>query len=351
MTRSLVLALIGLVSCSSTDRPPSEPDPVKDGGGSTDARVDADASADSGASQGSEGGTPDAGQDAPSDGVAVDVTEGADAGVESSSGPQPSTAVCNTSSTWGAGALIAASTPSDDELDSITPDELSMAWTVGSGSTAMLEYADRSSSSDPFGVPQALAAGQFTADRASLSYDGLRLVVVNADGQGFSELVRSGRTPDDAFGAPAVGSYSNLDTAGVLAAGQSYGDPVLAADDNVFYYSVYGGGQTTTLFRTARLLTGEAWQVGTPLTASTGLAAQGSLRRRPTGISSDDQTLFFWDEVLGMERAAWIDHSTGAYDVFVDLGARSMAAPNTACSQLYYSSPGTGSIDLFVAGD
>ena len=85
---------------------------------------------------------------------------------------------------------------------------------------------------------------------------------------------------------------------------------------------------------------------GSPLATSTGLAAQGTLRRRPTGISSDEQTLFVWDEVVGMERAAWIDQSTGAFDVFVDLGTRSMAAPESTCSRLYYSAPGTESIRI-----
>jgi hypothetical protein len=352
MTRLLPIALVGLLGCSSAPRPPtSEPEPVRDGGGSTDARADADASVDSGR-QGSEGGSDagvDGGQDAPSD--AGDESPGEEAAVESGSGPPPPTAVCDPSATWGTGALIAVSTPSDDALDSITPDELTIAWTAGSGSTATVEYADRATSSDPYGAPQALAAGLFTTDRVSLSSDGLRLVVVNADGQGFSELVRAGRTSADAFGEPAVGAYANLDMPGALAAGQSYGDPVLAADDAVFYYSIYGGGQTTTMFRTSRLVSGDSWEEGTPLTASTGLAAQGSLRRRPTGISSDEQTLFFWDEVQGMERAAWIDHATGAFDAFVDLAARSMAAPNVTCTRLYYSSPGAASIDLFAAGD
>jgi hypothetical protein len=346
---ALTGAMAGAAGCSSgAALPAPEPDPVKDGG-AIDARADTGASPDSGRPDASEGGL-DGGPDALSDAVAEAQTE--DEGAESGSSPPPPTALCDTTASWGTGGLIALATASDDELDTVTPDELSIAWTVGSGSTATIDYADRLTSTDPFGAPQALAAGQFTADRVSLSADGLRLVVVNADGQGFSELLRASRaSPDNTFGAPTVGGYGNLDAPAALAAGQSYGDPVLAADDNAFYYSVYGGGQTTTIFRATRLVSGDSWEVGSPLTTSTGLAAQGSLRRRPTGISSDEQTLFFWDEVQGTERAAWIDQSTGAFDVFVDLGTRSMAAPESTCSRLYYSAAGTQSINLFVAAN
>jgi hypothetical protein len=353
MRRLLFVALVGAAAgaagCSSAvPLPSSNPDPLEDSG-AADARVDTGTATDGGRPDASEGGL-DSGQDAPSD--AGSEAQTGDAGAETSSSPPPPTAICDTTASWGTGGLIALTTASDDELDTVTPDELSIAWTVGSGSAATIEYADRSTSTDPFGTPQALAAGQFTADRVSLSADGLRLVVVDADGQGFSELVRVSRvSPDNTFGAPSVGGYANLDAPAALATGQSYGDPVLAADDNAFYYSVYGGGQTTTIFRATRLVSGDSWEVGSPLTSSTGLAAQGSLRRRPTGISSDGQTLFFWDEVQGVERAAWIDQSTGAFDVFVDLGTRSMAAPESTCSRLYYSAPGTESINLFVAAN
>jgi hypothetical protein len=128
----------------------------------------------------------------------------------------------------------------------------------------------------------------------------------------------------------------------------SYGDPLLGADDAVFYYSAYGGSQTATIYRAERLLSTDPWPAGAALAPSTGLAAQGALRRRPTGISSDEQTLFIWDEIMGMERAAWIDPSTGAYDVFVDLASYSLAAPASSCNTLYYSAPGASSIDLFV---
>jgi hypothetical protein len=267
-------------------------------------------------------------------------------------GPPPPPAGCKTTATWGAGTLLDVSGGSDDVLDSVTPDELSIAWTVVNGGTKTIHYGDRSSTAASF-VAQSLPAGLFTNDRVALSYDGLRLLVIDPDGQGFSQLTRAARgdafNPSADAGVSAASNYGNF--AGHLKAGQSYGDPLLAADDGVFYYSVYGGtadAGAPTIFRTARLLVTDAWPAGAPLATSTGLLPQGALRRRPTGLSSDQQTLFFWDEVTGTERAAWIS-GAGAFDSFVDLGSRSMAAPNAACSALYYSAQGSSSIDLFRA--
>jgi hypothetical protein len=363
MRRLALVALVGAVfGCSSSpETPPSPGSTPGHDAGSADARAGADAAAESGtrdaAGDGTEGG------DGGREGASPEAAAGMDAGEAGDGGdapdadegggfPPPAAALCSPSASWQTGVLLPVSTPDDDELDSVTPDELSIAWIVGTGSAAMIEYADRATAGDAFGAPQVLPAGLFVTDRVSLSQDGLRLAFVDPDRQGFSELTRASRAaPGNTFGGPAVGEFSNLDGPGALGAGQFYGDPVLSADDTAFYYSVYGGGQTATLFRTARLVPGDTWPVGVALPASSGLAAQGSLRRRPTGISADDQTLFFWDEVLGTERAAWMDESTGAFDAFVDLGTRTMAAPDATCARLYYSAAGTGSVDLFVAGD
>jgi hypothetical protein len=357
----LMGAIGGWLACSSPSRPSasgSTPGSPYDGGtfdgGASDTGTDSSSETGAHDSGGLEGGL-----DAQTDGAgdAIAPVDGGDSGSVAEAGdgggiPPPPLAVCNVNAVWGAGALLSVSTTSDDELDAITPDELSIAWTAGTGSAATIMYADRAATSDNFGTPQTVAAGSFSTARAALSHDGLQLVVVNGDGQGFSELTRVSRTsPGNTFGAPAPGSYTNYDMAGSLPAGESYGDPVLSADDNAFYYSVYGGGLTATIFRAARLLPGDTWPLGAALPASSGLAAQGSLRRQPTAISSDEQTLFFWDQVMGTQREAFIDESTGAFDIFVDLGARAMAAPNTSCTNLYYSAEGTSSVDLFQATD
>ena len=358
----LSVALLGLLAwpcaCSSSPAVGPAAHPGGFDAGLTDgsdlddsgsASTDGSGSSSSDASTGSDAAG-DAGRDATSDAMSSTAAD-ADAGDDGAgfTGPAPPGAACSRTATWGAGVLLSVSSVSDpDAFDAITPDELSIVWTLGQGSARTVNYADRGSTSDAFGTAQSLAAGQFVGDRVAISPDGLRLIVVNADAQGFSELTRTSRT--GAFGAAATGNYVNLDAAGAISAGQSYGDPVLLADDAVFYYSVYGGsGQTQTIYRSNRLLPTDPWPKGFPLPASAGIDAQGALRRRPTAISADQQTLFFWDEVNSIERAAWINDSTGAFDIFVDLGARSMAAPNQACSRLYYSAQGASSIDVFTA--
>ncbi len=358
----LSVALLGLLAwpcaCSSSSAVGPAPHQnaldagLTEGGDLEDSgstSVDAAGSPNQDASSGGDAAGDAAREDGASDAMSSTAAD-ADAGDDGAgfTGPAPPGAACSRTASWGAGVLLSVSSVSDpDAFDAITPDELSVVWTLGQGSARTVNYADRGSTSDPFGAPQSLAAGQFITDRVAISPDGLRLIVVNADAQGFSELTRTTRT--GAFGVAATGSFSNLDAAGVLSAGQSYGDPVLSADDTVFFYSVYGAsGQTQTIFRSARLLPGEAWSDGAPVQASA-FNAQGALRRRPSGISADKQTLFFWDDVSSMERAAWINDSTGVFDTFVDLGARSMAAPNQACSRLYYSAQGASSVDVFTS--
>jgi len=346
--------MAALAACSSSSAPPLGGEGPFDAG--AEAGTDDAASADGGNPEGAAGGG-DAAADGARDGSSSDggggmhgdsSVDGGDGGVDGSYMPPPVGPVCSPTATWGAGTLLAISTASDDVLDAITPDALTIVWTEGTGAGATVQIADRAANTDPFGTPQALPAGQFTTDRVAISPDGLTLVVVNANAQGYSELTRAARSSSSAFGAATTGSYSNLDQA--LPVGASCGDPVLNADDTAFFYSLYGGSQTATIFRTARLLSTDAWPEGAALASSTGLAAMGALRQRPTGIASDEQTLFVWDEITGTERAAWIDASTGNYDMFVDLGSRSMATTDSTCSHLYYSARGASSIDLFVAG-
>ncbi|MEO7109532.1 MAG: hypothetical protein ABI183_03750, partial [Polyangiaceae bacterium] len=275
----------------------------------------------------------------------------ADSGSDSGGfiGPPPPASICDPSATFAAGTALTISTSDDDVLDAITPDELTIVWTQGSGASATVDYADRTSASSDFDSPQKLGNGLYTADRVAVSPDGLRLVVVNAIATtGFSEMTRTARTgAGSTFGAAALGSFSNVDSNAPF--GASLGDPVVDSNDTAFYYSVYGVGAAKTLYRALRLLPTDVWGNGGALNVAAGLQASGSMRRRPSGISSDGQTLFFFDQVTGTERDAWINETTGQFDSFADLGARLWAAPATSCGKLYYSATGTSSVDLYVA--
>ena len=120
--------------------------------------------------------------------------------------PPPPVALCSPTATWGTGGLLALSTTADDELDTVTPDELQSR---GPGHRKLGDHRirRRASSTDAFGAPQ-LRCPPVHRGRVSLSPDGLRLVVVNADAQGFSELTRS-EVAGNIFGAPSRGQASS----------------------------------------------------------------------------------------------------------------------------------------------
>jgi hypothetical protein len=115
---------------------------------------------------------------------------------------------------------------------------------------------------------------------------------------------------------------------------------VLGADDMVFFYSRYGAGRTTTLLRTLRFSIFAPWPEGFELAVTPSLEATADDRQRPTGVSLDGQTLFGWDSVTSSQRVAELSHETSTYDVAYELGNVRGAAPNTACSRIYYDVDG-----------
>lgn len=331
--------------CSSSS--PAQSSYDFDSGSGSDSASSNDSSKNSDGSTSQDGSTPSDGSSASDSSSSADAN---DSGTPPFMTPDAGPGACDPASTWATGTLIPISTASDDALDSVTPDELTIAWTSGNA----IFYSDRASSTDAFGTAQNLdvaagiTAGTYAADRVALSPDGLRLVVVNADEQGFSEFTRTARIGSgNTFASPDVGGFGNIDLD--TPSGASVGDPVIGATDTTFFYSVYGGGATSTIYRALRLTSTDAWSSGAALDVATDLQAQGSSRRQPTAISSDNRTLFFYDQVNSIERASWINESTGEFDTFADLGTRVWAAPNSACSTLYYSSAGTSSVDLFSA--
>lgn len=322
---SLLAAVV--VACSE-DAPPA-------GGGSnttppigTGSRTDASASSD--------GAAEDASEEA-----STDLDGGKDADVDAPWVPGPS--VCNPSMTVGAAAGV-ASTAGNDRFGAITPDELTLAWTVPSGGAAVLQIADRTAATDTFGSPQS-PSDLVALDGVALAPSGLTLVAVAPDHRSFLVFERAGRT--DAFVAGSSYAYDSI--AGSLATGEQLGDPVFTSGDLIFLYSVYGGTSNDTVRYATRLSSGSSFDVGGSL-AFTELRAQGSLRRRPSGAGSDFQTIFYWDEVSGSQKLGRLKGTEAAelYSVH-DIGAVGFAQPNEACTRVYYGAAGSGGSDVFSA--
>jgi hypothetical protein len=259
------------------------------------------------------------------------------------SGPSP---VCAPGATWSAGSSLSVSVPAGGELAAVTADELTIAWVSGSPAAAVVRYADRAHASDAFGAPSTLptSAQGAALDRVALSADGLRLGVVRGDRRGFVEFTRPDRSA--AFTEQGEGTFANVNQlADAFTTGMAFGDPVLAPDDHHFFFSIYGGSEAVTLQATMRVFAGESWGMPVGLDGPE-LEVQGTHRRRATGVSPDNLTLFFWDEVTGTERAGYRGDGFSTFTVFVDLGDRAGAAPNAACDALYYFTTSGGSVDL-----
>ena len=296
-------------------------------------------------------GTPDGG-DGSSDVAAGD--SASDAGDSSSDAPFDAAPVCTTSMTWKAGTALSISTSQADLFGAITPDELTIAWMNAAGSGL---YADRSKASDPFGAPQTLTAG-VALGRVALSSDGLALIVVLADRSALAQTTRSARgaafstTLDKAPFASLDPLPTEID-AGSSPPHGSFADPMLSPDGQFLYYSQYGVSTLTMCESYRKSGDTSPWGQGRNLLESQ-LAAPNTSGTRmiPSGMSSDDLTLFYWDGVAQTERVAFRDSAltNNTYKQFVTLGAAyQYAAPTGSCGRIYFSSPGSGGMDLLFA--
>jgi hypothetical protein len=259
-------------------------------------------------------------------------------------GPTP---LCTQGAAFAGGTLVALSGPGDDLLQSLTPDELTIAWKNGD------DYfvADRTDASAAFGTPLAVAGGaQFLA--VSLRSDG-RLLVAITEAQ---SVVQMSRLEGEAFDAATAveGDFEafNSTLSGSPEPGKTLTDAVLSAGDDSFYYSYYLLGDDrnkATLFESRR--DAGSWTFG-GLDLGTALYGKPSARRVPTGVSSDNLTLFYRDEVGGDFRAAWRVNTQVPFDhtEALTLGTGTQAAaPSADCAKLYYSAQGATDLDVFVA--
>lgn len=316
------VAVAVFVACgSSDDHPGSSPRPDASGDGRTDAAADGPAA------------------DGGSDADAAD----ADAAI----GPPE----CDPAGTWGAGVLLAASTAADETFGAITPDELTIAWQVPLDvalGTADVLVADRAARTDPFGAAKTVASASGSAlNRVALGPDGLTLVVVRADRKGFAQATRASRSAS--FGALDEAPFQiNIAASESPPPNTFMDDPVYAGTGAHLFLTLVGPGLATTVRVAERPSSSTPW-ANLNYALGPELVPVGAMKRRPTGVSKDLRTLFFWDEAASIERAAWRKSADATFDAYVDVGARKGAQPTLGCKRIYYSAPGAASVDLYYA--
>lgn len=252
---------------------------------------------------------------------------------------------CGASARWGAPTAVLTTPAADATIFSgITPDALSIAWTSTTGGTVTAWIADRAHATDPFGIPQALSSsfGALAFDRVSLSGDGLRVVGVRADTTGFVAATRSARPgtfdTDDSAEFAAFLSSSDASTS-------TYASPMLSPDNQLFLYLLTSSVSDDDLYVASQ--TGWENQVAE---MAPQLARVNGQQRRPTGMTLDEQTMFYWDEVSGTEMVA-VGMPASQFGV---LGNWQNAVPTGDCSGIYFSAPasdaGGGAITIYGVG-
>ncbi|HEX8796087.1 MAG TPA: hypothetical protein VF765_34290 [Polyangiaceae bacterium] len=328
---------------STVDGPHGDGAPSGDAPSGQDAPTTDAPTSDGGAG---DGGTPDAaGGDATgTDATGSDGTGGGDGGMDAtqmfdSSPPPP--VLCTPGETWGSPVTVLTTGAADATIfGAVTPDELTIAWASSTGGAVTAWYADRASTGVAFGAPQALASsfGALSLDRVSLSGDGLRIVGTASGGSKFIAVKRAART--GAFDTDDSSEFAGIGTEGSL---NTYATPLLSGDDAFFFYILPSSTDDHVINES---FGGPPWTPGAYLPPME-LERVGSQYRRPSGISADDRSLFYWDETNGSEWIAYSSTAGGPFDVFENLGAFTNAAPTATCSRIYYSVPaGAGAITI-----
>jgi hypothetical protein len=229
------------------------------------------------------------------------------------------------------------------KFDGVTSVLRGAAWTSATGKVFVVNR------SDPFSdyrAPVEVGSTLVTAGtRVALASDGNGVAVVSG-----ASLVMYTRTSSAApFTVTAPNPFGAVN-AWVAQAGGVPSEPVLGSSGkSLFFLRVPPSGAPVLVEST---LSGASW--GTPAVHQEAALASvdPTHRRRPTGVSFDDRTLFFWDENTNIERIATRATAvTGDFTDLKDLGPYAEAAPNQACTLIYYQSTDNAGPGVFNTSD
>ncbi|MBL8717173.1 MAG: hypothetical protein JNL79_14400 [Myxococcales bacterium] len=222
-------------------------------------------------------------------------------------------------------------------LAGLTWDELTMVWTTSEASKIVVHYADRGSRDEPFATAKTLpdTSGPYAEDSVALAADGRTMIVVSSDHTTLTQLSRSARGV--AFEATPSSAFGRITGPGSEGGGtKQLGDLVLSKDGKWLFYTDLGRAAGTTLMVSV-LLSDGTWDFPNPVDG-TALEMAGTARRRPTGISADSLTLFFYDEVFGASYLAFRTPGSLLFPETVPFSPTGRRArPNEACDRVYLS--------------
>jgi hypothetical protein len=238
--------------------------------------------------------------------------------------------------------MVTLGTDNLSRFDGVTSPLKGAAWTSGTGSVFVVHRVDPYSDyQQPIEVGSALVA---PGTRVALAADGQGVAAVSG-----ASLVMYTRSSVAAPFAPESPNPFDAVNAWVAQAGGVPSEPVLGSSGNTLFFLHLPPSGPPMLVESRR--SGVAW--GAPIVhAEAALASMGpAQRRRPTGVSFDDRTLFFWDETTSIERMATRDDGTGAFTALRDQGAYAEAAPNQRCTLIYYQGTDDAGAGVFNTSD
>ena len=334
----LALGAAWPLGCSSDDdaRPPPAAAGTRSGGAAGTGTGTGGASAE-GAGAGVDTGGAFAG-DAGSDSIGhIDVGGSLSIG----GAPTYDAPLCDVNATWADPTpLEGISTPDADErLLSMTHDELTLVFTRDD----VLMVADREAASAPFGAPQALALpiGYTHEHGLALHPEGLGLVV-GSDSGSFADIERAARRgPFD--GAPSTARYDQL-AANAAQYGATLAAPVLSASGTSLYFTQVGLS-TSRVFHTHG---SSHFPVPERSLDSVTLGGSEGDFKLTLSVSSDERTLFYFDEAVGHVAGLWNSAPSAPFTELVDFPGFDSAFTDSRCERLYATGTVEGSLDVVL---
>jgi hypothetical protein len=205
----------------------------------------------------------------------------------------------------------------------------------------VLMVADREAASAPFGAPQALALPTgYTHERGLALYpDGLGLVV-GSDSGSFADIERAVRRgPFD--GAPSTARYGEL-AANAALYGATLAAPVLSASGTSLYFTRVGPS-TSRVFHAQG--TSHFPMPGMSQDSVTLGGSEGDFKLT-LSVSSDERTLFYFDEALGHAAGLWNSAPLAPFTKLVDFAGLDSVFTDFGCGRLYGTRTVEGSLDV-----
>jgi hypothetical protein len=335
-------ALLGLAAACSSDDGHSPPATDTDAGGGT-----AGVGGSSGDTSVGGGGTDSL--DASVDGDVPDSSDLPDSGVGGADTDADANIVlpipiCSSGAGWSAGSPIDGLTSAaSQELLSVTPDERSIVWLETDGDAVTAFVADRADRASDFGAPKELpvVADYGFEQGIAISPDGLTLIIVGDDGARLASLHRVSRDDDFSDTVDDV-PFGGLNFTTMLFGGQ-FAAPELSSDGQGLYFTYYMSSAMgdASVFSSADMrltkLEGNAWSAALTDLESPALVAMAGNRYIVSGVSSDELTLFYWDEQGEKQYAIWRGATFLPFEDPVELGDYRGAIPNQDCTRLYFT--------------